>query len=192
MKKYCLSVCLLITALQTPAQVMRLNPPFENYYSKKLDAGGIIIRSGSVVDDNALVVCAAKVKMMLAKIPVARQNLVSWGAEVHIIGRNQQTSELPEFKAMQGVTYTDNVGNRTNIDDRTRGMGNSIYVSCGEENLLNLPHDRYAGGQDICIHEFAHAIMDYGLNESVVKQIADHYRLAMSKGLWKGDYAAVN
>ena len=45
---------------------------------------------------------------------------------------------------------------------RARGLGGRI-TSCGEENLLNLPGDRYRR-ENILIHEFAHAIHEMGLN----------------------------
>ena len=79
----------------------------------------------------------------------------------------------------------------TDIDKRTRGMG-GVYASCGEENLLRLPTDRYSGGSDICIHEFAHTIMDYGFDAAIRKKIDAEYHSALSKGLWKDAYASTN
>jgi len=46
-------------------------------------------------------------------------------------------------------------------DPRTRGLG-GLLTSCGEENLLGLEKDRYRG-RDICVHEFAHNILGYGV-----------------------------
>jgi hypothetical protein len=199
LKKSTLIVTCLICALlktntkaQTPdAPITQVTPPTFGFYSKYLDCGGIAIRSSNVVDDKALQVAAQKINMMLANIPNTRHNLAQWGGEIHVIGKNQQTSDLPEFRDQKGVSYVDNVGITTNIDARTRGLG-GIYTSCGEENLLNLPGDRYAGGSDICIHEFAHNIMYYGLDDVLEKKITDQYKNAIAKGLWKGAYAAVN
>lgn len=188
-------LCLLMTislCLQSQAQetVTKIGPPVFGFYSKALDCGGIMIRSSAEVDDKALEVAAQKINMMLADIPNARHNLTQWGAELHIIGKDQQTSDLPEFRGQKGVKLDDN-GTTTDIDARTRGMG-GIYTSCGEENLLNLPGDRYAGGSDICIHEFAHNIMNYGLDDGLKKKIKEQYQRATGKGLWKDAYAAVN
>jgi hypothetical protein len=171
--------------------ITKTTPPLFDFYSKYLDCGGIAIRSSNAVDDKALQVAAQKTNMMLANIPNARHNLAQWGAEIHIIGKNQQTSDLPEFRDQKGVSYVDNTGITTNIDDRTRGLG-GIYTSCGEENLLNLPGDRYAGGSDICIREFAHNIMYYGLDDNLAKRIRDQYKNAIAKGLWKSANAAVD
>jgi hypothetical protein len=171
--------------------VKRLEPARADFFNKCLDCMGIPIMSSDEVNDSALLVANRKIRMMLAKIPNARQNMVEWETEIHIIGKNQQTSDLPEFRHMKGVKYVDNVGVTTDIDARTRGMG-GIYTSFGEENLLNLPGDRYAGGQDICIHEFAHDIMDFGLDSTLHKAIKLRYNRAVKAGLWKGAYAAVN
>ncbi|WP_295792376.1 hypothetical protein [Mucilaginibacter sp.] len=164
--------------------------PYLGFYTKLVDCDGINIRSSDVVDDRALLIAAAKMKNMLKHIPEARTNLVANGAELHIIGKNQQTSDLPEFRNMKGVKYVDN-GDTTDIDRRTRGLG-GIWTSCGEENLLNLPGDRYAGGSDICIHEFAHNIMDYGLDTMLQRKIINAYKHALVKGLWKDAYATQN
>jgi hypothetical protein len=182
---------MLFAKAQNAAPITKTNPPLFGFYSKALDCGGILIRSSAEVDDKALQVAAQKINLMLANIPDVRHNLAQWGAEIHVISKNQQTSDLPEFRDQKGVKYVDNQGINTDIDARTRGMG-GIYTSCGEENLLNLPGDRYAGGSDICTHEFAHNIMFYGLDDSLSKKIDAQYKSAMKKGLWPGAYATVN
>lgn len=183
------SLCFLGRS-EAQESVVKLNPPVFGFYSKALDCGGILIRSADVVDDKALQAAAQKISLMLGNIPDVRHNLAQWGAELHIIGKDQQTSDLPEFRGQKEVKFADN-GATTDIDTRTRGMG-GIYTSCGEENLLNLPGDRYAGGSDICIHEFAHNIMLFGLDDALTKKIEAQYRNAISKGLWKDAYAATN
>jgi hypothetical protein len=198
-KKLRLGFLLLVLLCNTPflfaqapvPHITCLNKPIAGFYSKVLNVDGITIRSSDVVDDEALFIAADKINMMLAKIPVAKHNLAQWGAEIHIIGRDQQTSDLPEFADQKGVSFIDNLGNKTDIDQRTRGLG-GIYTSCGEENLLGLPHDRYAGGQDICIHEFAHNIMYYGLGDNLREAITKQYRKAKAAGLWKDAYAMVD
>ncbi|MCC8427139.1 hypothetical protein [Mucilaginibacter sp. UR6-11] len=174
----------------TADPVVQVSPPVFGFYTKHLDCGGVAIRSSSVVDDRALIAAGQKINMMLANIPATRHNLAQWGVEIHIIGKDQPTSDLPEFRGQKVVSDVDKSGVTSNIDTRTRGMG-GIYTSCGEESLLNLPGDRYAGS-DICIHEFAHNIMYYGLNDSLQKRIQNQYRFALNKGLWKGACAAVD
>ena len=165
-------------------------PAAAEFFTKHVDCGGIPVRSSSAVADEALHRACDKISLMLNNMPMARNALVRRGAEMHIIGRDEQTSDLPEFRNRRGKLYVDNRGRLTTIDARTRGMG-GLLSSCGEENILHLPGDRY-DGSDTCIHEFAHAIMDYGVAAEQRRQINDQYAKAMSAGLWRNAYASTN
>jgi hypothetical protein len=66
-------------------------------------------------------------------------------------------------------------------------MGGLQY-SCGEENLLKLPTDRYKG-RDICVHEFAHTLQNYGLSRDIQQKIREQFQASKEKGRWKGAYA---
>ena len=167
------------------------DPTAAAFFTKSLDCGGIAVRSSAAVADAALHQACDKIAMMLRNRPDVRAALVRRGAELHIIGRNEQTSDLPEFRDQRGRLYVDNRGRLTTIDARTRGKG-GLLSSCGEENILHLPGDRYGDGSDVCVHEFAHAIMDYGLDAAERRQINEHYARAMSAGLWRNAYAATN
>ncbi len=114
--------------------------------------------------DEALFQARARLAMMLDKLPSVCRRLQKAGAELHIIGRNQVTSDLPEWRHAKGKPFD----GRLTIDERTRGMGGRL-TSCGEENLLRLPRDRYRG-RDICVHEFAHNIQDRGATEAILRQ----------------------
>src|SRR5439155_3758755 len=122
----------------------------------------------------------------LKHLPDALYNMRLAGAELHIIGKDQVTSDLPEHRHLKGKPFD---GNLT-VDQRTRGLG-GLLTSCGEENLLQLPGDRYRG-RDICIHEFAHNIQDAGFSSDVRQKIREQYRRSLDKGYWKGSYAASN
>jgi hypothetical protein len=180
-----------IRAQKPVPQIIHKESSYFGFFAKYLDSGGIPVRSSAIVEDKALQLASAKISLMLAHIPQARHNLSQWGAEMHIIGKNQHTSDLPEYRSEKGKIYTDSRGINTNIDERTRGKG-GIYCSCGEENLLGLKEDRYAGGSDICLHEFAHTVMDFGFDEEVENIITAQFRRSISKGLWKGAYASTN
>jgi hypothetical protein len=66
-----------------------------------------------------------------------------------------------------------------------------LITSCGEENLLHLPNDRYRG-RDICLHEFAHDIEGYGIPRSVRALFDGQYQKSKAKGLWLNSYAGSN
>jgi alpha-glucosidase len=169
-----------------PRPVVRIDPPEKEFFSKRLDYEGIVIKAHADVVDEALVAAHARLSMMLEKLPAVRENLRDAGAELHIIGRNQQTSDLPEWQHMKGKPFD----GRLTIDQRTRGMGGRL-TSCGEENLLKLERDRYRG-RDICVHEFAHNIYSRGIPASVRQKFRDRHKAALAEGLWVGSYAGSN
>jgi hypothetical protein len=184
------ALAILAKARAQPAAVSS-ETAASGFFKKYVDCGGIPVRSSSAVADEALGHACEKIALMLKDIPMVRNALVRRGAELHIIGRDEQTSDLPEFQQRRGVVYRDNRGRLTTIDARTRGMG-GLLSSCGEENILHLPGDRYGDGSDTCIHEFAHAIMDYGIDADQRRQINEQYQTAMTAGLWRDSYAATN
>jgi serine/threonine protein kinase len=167
-------------------RILPIQPPERDFYSKKADYQGIPIKAHAVVADGALIAAHERLSMMLEHCPRVLENLVTSGAELHIIGKDQQTSDLPENRHLKDKPFD---GNLT-VDQRTRGLG-GLAASCGEENLLKLPGDRYAG-RDICVHEFAHTIRSYGLSPLVRRRIERQYKESLAKGLWKDSYAAKN
>jgi hypothetical protein len=158
-------------------------PPENDFYSKSLAYAGIPIKAHWDVSDKALFEAKKRLATMLDKLPEVRQKLREAGAELHIIGRNHVTSDLPEYREMKGKPFD---GKQT-VDERTRGLG-GLLSSCGEENLLQLPEDRYRG-RDICVHEFAHDIFDNGIEEPVREQFYKQHEKSLEKGLWVGSYA---
>ena len=169
-----------------PGPVVRIDPPEKEFFSKRLDYEGIAIKAPAEVVDEALFEAHARLSMLLKNLPAVRENLRDAGAELHIIGRNQQTSDLPEWRHMKGKPFD----GRLTIDQRTRGMGGRL-TSCGEENLLKLERDRYRG-RDICVHEFAHNIYNRGISAAVRQKFRDRHKAALEEGLWVGSYAGSN
>jgi len=137
-------------------------------------------------DPDALRAARERLERMLEHCPNIRHNLAEWGAALHIIGKNQVSSDLPEHRHLKGKPFD----GRLDVDQRSRGLG-GIQASCGEENLLGLPGDRYAG-RDICVHEFAHTIRAYGLSSNLRKELAAQFQRSTGQGLWKNAYAATN
>lgn len=158
----------------------------QRFYTKSLMYRGIAIRAGSVVDGKALTEARRRLRMILLKVPVIASNLRAYGAEFHIIGKDQNTSDLPEYWHFHGKPFDGEM----DVDERARGLG-GLPASCGEENLLFLKDDRYFS-KDICVHEFAHTIHMYGLDERACFLIESQYHRSVRKGLWKGCYANSN
>ena len=173
---------------QPARAITRIIPPEQDFFAKELDFEGIPIKAGAVVSDPAMFAACDRLATMLRHLPMVASNLVSVGVELHIIGKEQVTTDLPEWRHDKGKPLPE-YGGQTR-DQRTRGMGGRL-VSCGEENLLELKEDRYFG-RDICVHEFAHAIRDFGMDEKTRALFDRQYHQSMEKGLWAGSYAASN
>ncbi len=166
--------------------IRNIDPPEQGFFAKELDYQGIPIKAPAVVDDRALRVARDRIARLLEHLPNALYNLTIAGAELHIIGRDQVTSDLPEHRHLKGKPFD----GKLTVDQRTRGLG-GLLTSCGEENLLKLQADRYRG-RDICLHEFSHNLQDQGLSPNVQKMIRDQFHKSLDSGLWKGSYAATN
>jgi hypothetical protein len=173
---------------QTSVAIQSIDPPESGFFAKRLDYEGIPIKAPTNVVDEALFAACERLSMMLTNLPGVRANLRVAGAELHIIGRGQVTTDLPEWRQDKGKPLTEYHG--LTRDQRTRGMG-GLLTSCGEENLLKLEQDRYRG-RDICVHEFAHNILSYGVSESVREKVRQQYRRSLENGHWVGSYAGSN
>lgn len=175
----------IVTAVPAGLQT-RLN--LSSFYKKYVDANGLAVISSDKVSDEADVEAAFIVNEMLKNRPDIRDALVRNRVRVVVMAPAEQTTDIPEHSDMRPKAYWDN---------RARGLGATAVrpaSSCAEENLLNLPGDRYSR-ESIITHEFAHTIHVMGLNtidptfEFRLKQI---YQSAMSKGRWANTYAESN
>lgn len=173
-------------------KILRIDPPESDFFSKSLDYHGIPIKAHAVVEDEALYAAYDRLNLLLTNLirlqPLVLSNLVKAGVQVHIIGRDQITTDLPEWRHDKGKPIPEYNG--LTRDQRTRGMGGRL-TSCGEENLLRLQKDRYYG-RDICLHEFAHAVRNFGITTEVRNVFAAQYRRSLDKGLWRESYAGSN
>jgi len=166
--------------------IRAIDPPEQGFYSKLYDYDGIPIKAHKDVSDEALIQARGRLAMMLDKLPNVTANLRAAGAELHIIGKDQVTSDLPEFRGLKGKPFD----GKLTVDERTRGLG-GLLTSCGEENLLRLEKDRYKG-RDICMHEFAHNIYGEGIGGSIRQKFREQRQRSLAKGLWVESYAGGN
>jgi alpha-glucosidase len=154
------------------------------FYKKHLDAGDLSIAAAGEVDDKALLRTYHMVTHMLAGRPDILDAMRKHGTRLIIIGKDQVYTDMPEYRNHPNPAYQ---------NERVRGTGGLAVTSFGEENLLNLPIDRY-DDESIAVHEFCHTIDAAlrGIDPGWRKRLGQTYRSAMSKGLWKNAYAASN
>src|SRR5262245_40148886 len=154
------------------------------FYKKYIDVKGMPVVAAGVVADEALQRTYDIVTHMLAGRPDVLDVMVKNGTRLIIIGKDQVYTDMPEYRNHPNPTYQ---------NERVRGTGGLGVTSFGEENLLNLPLDRY-DDESIAVHEFCHTI-DAALRSIDAvwsKRLGQTYKNALSKGLWKYAYAASN
>ncbi|MFO0969368.1 MAG: hypothetical protein U0793_27750 [Gemmataceae bacterium] len=154
------------------------------FYKKHIDAGGLSIAAAAEVADEALERTHHIVTRMLAGRPDILAAMRKAGTRLIIIGKDQVYTDMPEYRKHPNPAYQ---------NERVRGTGGLGVTSFGEENLLNLPIDRY-DDESIAVHEFCHTI-DAALraiDKTWNRRLGETYRGAMAKGLWRNAYAASN
>jgi hypothetical protein len=186
-----MSTVLVATTAGEEVTITHISPPEQGFFSRKVIFRGIPIKAHQVVADAALLEAHRRLSRMLAYMPVVVDNLVDVRAEMHIIGKDQQNSDLPYLRHWKGKPYESYGRSFSSFDERNRGIG-GIPASCGEENLLMLPSDRFTDRRDICTHEFAHTVFNYGLSANAREVIQRQFKNSIDKGLWDTAYASTN
>lgn len=165
----------------------------DSFYKKYVDANGIPVVASENVSDEALFMASEIVTGMLSKRKDVADYMKQKGCKVMIIGEKEEVLDLPEYRWL-GKTEEE----RIFWNKRARGFGGSpehdLSASCGEENLICLPSDRYVG-ENILIHEFAHIIHTVGIvgiNPSFNDELTALMNKAKEKGLWEKTYALEN
>jgi hypothetical protein len=154
------------------------------FYKKYVDVNGLSVAASAEVADQALRRTHYIVSHMLAGRPDILQAMVKNGTRLIIIGKDQVYTDMPEYRNHPNPTYQ---------NERVRGTGGLDVTSFGEENLLNLPLDRY-DDESIAVHEFCHTI-DAALRRidpSWRERLLETYRHALGRGLWKNAYTSSN
>jgi hypothetical protein len=154
------------------------------FYTKYLDVKGLPVAAAAEVDDEALRRTHHIVSHMLAGRPDVLAAMVQSRTRLIVIGKDQVYTDMPEYRRHPNPAYQ---------NERVRGTGGLGVTSFGEENLLNLPLDRY-DDESIAVHEFCHTI-DAALariDPAWRDRLRQTYRNALAKGLWKNAYTASN
>ena len=160
----------------------------DSFYKKYIHASGYPIVSSGAVNDYALKEAAFLVDMMLKKRPDIRQAMIDSGSRMIVMGHNEFTSQIPEYKHLRPKDFW---------DARARGLGGSrddAVCSCAEENVLAFRGDPYST-ENILIHEFAHNIHLRGLvnlDPTFDDRLRKCYDDAMKNDLWQSKYASTN
>lgn len=162
-----------------------------SFYKKFCLVEGIPLVSSAAVSDTALQEAAGMMKGMLAGRSDIARALVRNNVKVAIIGANEQTTDIPEYRSLPTLFPG------TDWNARTRGVGATVAIpvsSVGEENLLCSTADRYRG-QSIFVHEFGHTLKDLGveyIDSTFSGRLDRAFANAKTKNFWTNTYAGSN
>jgi dipeptidyl aminopeptidase/acylaminoacyl peptidase len=154
------------------------------FYKKYVDVKGMPVTASAEVADEALQRTYSIVTHLLAGRADILEAMVQNGTRLIVIGKDQVYTDMPEYRNSPNPAFQ---------NERVRGTGGFKVTSFGEENLLNLPNDRY-DDESIVVHEFCHTI-DAALTriDPAWRQRRDQtYRNAIDKGRWQNAYASSN
>lgn len=184
--------CLLLLA-QTQHQVVSVPKSWklDPWYAQGVEVLGMRIVGSKKLKPEALLEAARLTEKMLEKRPFIAEELGKQRIHTAIMAESEVTTDVPEHRKMNEMFP------ETDWNKRARGLGPgpaSMITSAAEENLLRYKTDWYKG-ESIFIHEFAHAIMDYGIppfDPEFLGNVEKTYQAAKKKGLWTGLYAGEN
>lgn len=175
-----------------PAELVRAWA-LSSFYEQHLDFEGLPILGSANVQPEAFVVACEIVQHMLAMRPDVHAQLVDNRIRVGIMAVDEVTTDIPEhadlYDVFPGIDW----------DNRARGLGATLErpaSTVGEENLLHLPGDGYAG-ESIMVHEFSHTLWGVGVQllpdgGAKQQQLVAAHTDALAAGLWSETYASTN
>ena len=152
------------------------------FYKKYIDVGGCAPWHRARSPTRRFMRTHYIVTHMLAGRPDILQAMAQGGTRLIIIGKDQVYTDMPEYR---------NHPNPALSERAVRGTGGLDVTSFGEENLLNLPLDRY-DDESIAVHEFCHTIDAAPARhrpDLAQAHLGETYKHAVDKGLWKNAYA---
>jgi hypothetical protein len=162
---------------------------YDQFYAKYMDGSGIPVLASSDVDDKAVIIACKIVVHMVKERADIRAALIDQNQRVAVIGVNEVTTDLPEYRNLYQMFPGQDW-------DRLRGVGATLMIpvsSVGEENLLCLPNDVFAG-EKILFQTFATAVL-LGVeqaDDTFQSRVRAAFDAATSAGLWKNTYAGAN
>jgi hypothetical protein len=159
-----------------------------DFYKKCVVSGGFVVAGSDKVSNHALLEASYLVDCMLKNRDDIRTSLVRNRIRLAVMSPIEFTTVIPEHRDLAPGKFWDR---------RARGLGPTLSrpaVSCAEENLLHYEGDPYKG-ENILIHEFAHAIHEIALRD-IDPTFDERLKLAFEEakraGLWPRTYASTN
>ena len=152
--------------------------------------GPLYATSASEVPVAALEHAGTMLSIMLRHRPDVVETLQAVGTLTAVFGRSQTVCDLPYFSDLKGTPTCLEPGGLGGVPTRPA-------TACSEKNVLKQADDPFGrgtrrDGENVCVHELAHTIMNVGLTDEERFAIQKRFEEALQEGLWKGDFALEN
>jgi len=123
----------------------------DDYYQKYASANGVIVATGTGVDDEAIIRYCRLLTEMTSNEQV-RQAILDDEMWFTMIAEDEQLSSLPQIERVYGSA----------LDARARGLGGLTPTICAEDSIMCMPGDPW-DGDCICPHEAGHTLYSSGI-----------------------------
>lgn len=175
------------TPTDTPATAPPTRPPEATplFYVQARDVAGFTVKASANVRPEALDAAAASFARLIRGDQAIVERMRAAKVEVAVIGQRELATDLPEYAGLRGRITAD--GRRYDAPE-IRGLGGQPCAA-GEENILRLAGDLFPG-EDLLVHECAHAVYADGLDGREQALWNDIYHRAVAAGRWQGTYAS--
>ena len=127
-----------------------------SFYSKVIEFNSFLHASLAEVSDAALYEAALTTTKLTVGRPDLAAALINKGVHVTVIGKDENLTDVPEYSILgPGWDWVQRVGPTSSMP----------VSSCAGENLFCMPMSvEVYYGENICIHETAHALQGSGGN----------------------------
>jgi len=164
--------------------------PYKPLMEQVSTVGPVCVTGSFRVPQQALDEAGQMLEIMLSNRGDVGNQLRSVGAITSVFARSENVCDLPYFADLVGSASCQAEGGLGGVPGRPA-------TACSEKNLLKHSDDPFgrgsrAGGENVCIHELAHTIMNVGLSSGERSQIHSRFNAPDTKALWSGDFALEN
>ena len=164
--------------------------PYTTYkplLAQTVAVGPLCVTGSAMVSREALAEAGRMLAAMLARRPDVSTRLRDAGALTAVFAADEGVYELSYFEDLAGTASCEAQGGLGGVPRRP-------VTACSERNVLQMPEDPFGrgsrpDGENVCVHELAHTIMNVGLSDSERDRIAARFSSAEAQVLWSGDFA---
>lgn len=165
--------------------------PYKALYASANAAGSLYVTATQGVRAAALAEAQRQLDAMLRYRPDVVASLRAAGALIAVFAEAESVCDLSYFDDLQDRSIC------TSAPGGVGGVPGRPVTACSERNLLKLASDQYGrgtreNGENVCVHEIAHLIMNVGLSDAERSEIRAQYARAKASGIWGTDYVMTN